>query len=111
MEMLSRLLHIWEVAAKNLGLEIIAPCLLTLPSGENVNAAVLVKNFGAPNGMLIVQSYDEVERCLDELAGAGYGFSVLDEYREDEQYSRQDFIEVLKDWGWNGDERSKPRWL
>lgn len=109
--MLSRLLQVWEIAAKDLGFEIVVPYLLTLPSGIQINAQFLVQNFGAVKGMLIVGSYDEVECCLDELMREGYGFSVLDEPGKSERYERRDYIELLNDWGWGGDDKDKPDWV
>ncbi len=108
---LSRLVQIWTIAAKDLKIEIIAPYLLTLPSGIQISALLLVPNFGATNGMLIVGGYDDVECCLDELMIEGYGFSILEEPGNKEQYSRQEYIELLNDWGWSGDEKLKPDWI
>jgi hypothetical protein len=107
--MFDRLLQMWKIAAKDLGIEIVAPYLLTLPSGVSVRALLLVRNFGADKGMLVLSAYSDIDNCHDEIVSEGYGYSVLDEPAEDEPYSRQDFIELLKDWGWTGD--SQPLWL
>jgi len=109
--MLSRLLQVWEVAAEDLQIEIMSPFFLSLPSGAHVEVLVLVKKFGADKGMLVLTDYSEIEYYINELENEGYGFSVFDEPREDESYSRKDFIELLEDWGWSGNEVSKPKWL
>lgn len=109
--MVNRLLTIWETAAKDLGLEITAPFHLTLPSGTQVEALFLVKNFGADNGMLVLMDFNEVKSCINEIISEGFGFSILDEPVENELYSRQDFIELLEDWSWSGAEKNKPMWL
>ena len=107
----NRLLEMWKVVAHDLGLAISAPYIFILPSGEKVYAQILLKNFGPDKGMLIVRNYSEVERCVDELLKERYGFSVLDDPGESEQYVRRDYIELLDDWGWSGDKKEKPIWI
>ena len=61
--------------------------------------------------MLVVADYDNLEGCADELVEAGYGFSVMDEPGNDEDYDREAFVGVLADWGWSGDVSASPKWL
>ncbi|MBW1982134.1 MAG: hypothetical protein JRJ12_13035 [Deltaproteobacteria bacterium] len=109
--MSSKLKQMWQMAAEDLGIRIIAPFQLVLSSGVQIKAELLVKQFGAVNGMLIITNYDQVAPFVDEITNEGYGFSVLDEPRDNEKYSREDFIELLADWGWSGEDSSKPSWL
>jgi hypothetical protein len=107
----NRLVEMWQSAAKDLNLEIITPFILRLSSGIKIEAEFLVKNFGASKGMIVFKKYDQVATCVDEIVNEGYGFSVLDEPGENEQYVRDYFIEILNDWGWSGDKSMKPSWL
>ncbi|MFQ3858023.1 hypothetical protein ACLK29_19105 [Leptospira kirschneri] len=109
--MYTKLQKIWKDAAKNLNLEVEIPFSIILADNLKINVSVLLKNFGAKNGMLIITNYEDVEPYLEKIYEAGYGFSTLSEPSENEQYSRKDFIELLSDWGWTGDVNLKPEWL
>jgi hypothetical protein len=103
--------EMWRLAAKDLDLEITIPFKLTLSSGYDIEAQLLLKNFGAKNGMIIVNRYDEIENYINEIISNGYGFSVLSQPSENEEYVRNDYVEMLFDWGWCGEEKEKPEWL
>ena len=102
---------IWREAAKDLMLDLVMPFMLTLPSGAEIKVRILVQNFGANKGMLVISDYSQVSSLVDELAEYGYGFSVMDEPLPGEEYKREDFIEVLRDWGWSGCLHDRPSWL
>ena len=108
---MSRLLEELQLAKKDLSLDIVIPFNLPLSSGIIIKSQALLKNFGAKNGMLIISKYDQVADHLEELSEKGYGFSVLDEPTENEDYKRSEYIEMLKDWGWSGNLESTPEWL
>ena len=107
----SRLPAEWREVANDLGLEIVSPYEVILPSGSRIRAPVLVRHFGGPKGMLVVADYSESLRTgwAEEAVQAGYGFSVLGE--PSDEYDRDVFIEVLSDWGWHGPESERPAWL
>jgi hypothetical protein len=107
----SKVLTVWQQASNDLGLGIVAPFDLRLPSGTQINALFLLKKFGARNGMLIVSNFDEVSQYIDEITQAGYGFSVFEERYADETYVRDEFVEVLRDWGWSAPPDLRPAWL
>ena len=107
----SRLIQMWKEAADDLGLEITVPFDLTLGSGVKLHIPLLLRHFGGEEGMLVLSDYNTVKSISDELVQAGYGFSVLDEPRSEEKYVRQDYIDILIDWGWFGDQTEKPDWL
>lgn len=107
----STLASAWVKAASHLRLDIVAPFSVTLPSGRRLEAAVLVKHFGAPNGMLIVRHYDEVKRELGAIEAAGFGFSVLEDPDPEEAFVVDTYAEILRDWGWTGELDQKPTWL
>jgi len=102
---------LWRAAALELGLDLVVPFRLVLPSGAEVSARVLVKGFGAKEGMLILSRYDDVRSSVKELAKEGYGFSVMSDPGPGEQFVRQDIVEVLRDWGWSGPPTDAASWL
>jgi hypothetical protein len=77
-------------------------------SGHEIKALLLVKQFGAPNGMLILSKNEEQQLYSEEIIRAGYGYSVLSEPLKNEEFDSDDFIELLEDWGWSGTEQSRP---
>lgn len=107
----AKLLQFWQKAASDLGLQITAPFSLLLSSGHRLEAMLLVHQFGGARGMLIFESYDEVAPYVNEIVDAGYGFSILDEPGECEEYNKKEYIELLADWGWSGGDDSRPAWL
>lgn len=109
--MTTKLLQFWQKAATDLGLQLVTPFCLMLTPEHELKALLLIKKFGAPNGMLVFSGYDEISSYVDDIARAGYGFSVLDEPLDFEEYSKDEYIELLGDWGWSGDMENKPDWL
>jgi hypothetical protein len=101
----------WNQAAADLGLVIESPFELLLPSGGRVSAHLLVRNFGAPNGMLIVEGMDAINAYLDEVAECGYGFCVMREAELNHEYDRSSAIDMLSDWTWSGADADKPTWV
>jgi hypothetical protein len=84
-----------------------------LSSEITIHADLLVKNFGAQNGMLIITNYSIVKPHLEQIKKFGYGFCVLDnpDGKIVDLYNRKVFIEMLSDWGWSGEKDKKPKWL
>jgi hypothetical protein len=107
----SRLAAEWCKAGEALGLEVVAPYSVTLPSGAQVHACALVKGFGATNGMLILTDFSQVSSELAALEEAGYGFSVLTEPEPADLFDVEGYVEVLRDWGWAGNGEDEPSWL
>jgi hypothetical protein len=107
----TKLLQFWHKAADDLGLEITAPFNLSLSSGCKLEAILLIHQFGGAKGMLIFTNYGDVEPYVNEIVDAGYGFSILDEPGEHEEYNKEEYIELLTDWGWCGDNDSWPVWF
>jgi hypothetical protein len=104
------LVEAWTAAARDLGLDIVAPFDLALPSGTRIRVPLLLRQFGAREGMLLVADSKILKEAEDELVESGYGYSVLGGGGY-EQYARDMFIETLRDWGWSGLESEQPRWL
>jgi hypothetical protein len=103
------LIEQWRQAAADLGLAIEAPFLLQLQDGR-IEARLLLRNFGAANGMLIVTDFSVVRPFVDEVDAGGYGFSTLSEPSSRAAYDRDTFVEMLCDWGWSGPEQERPVW-
>ncbi|XDD49564.1 hypothetical protein AB3N59_14320 [Leptospira sp. WS92.C1] len=106
-----KLLQIWQLAALELQIEIEVPSSFSLPSGDKIDVTFIVKNFGAPNGMLIVSDYNSIHTFTEKILNAGYGYSTIDEPLESEEYSKENLKELLNDWGWCGPDSSKPSWI
>ncbi|MFZ5571546.1 MAG: hypothetical protein ACOZF0_14185 [Thermodesulfobacteriota bacterium] len=105
---MSDIIKRWQLAAEDIGFIIVTPYRLKLPSGDQIFAELLVKDFGPPNGMLIVNKFDSVKLFTNEIINMGYGVSIIDNSYGQEPYDRQSFIEMLKDWGWNRDAEESP---
>jgi len=107
----SHLTDLWRKAADDLDLEIVAPYELVLSSGRKVRAALAIMHFGAEKGMLILTNLAYSQALVEELMEAGFGFSVMSEPGPDVGYVRENYVEVLNDWGWSGSESDRPAWL
>lgn len=101
---------IWRACA-DLGLTVELRVHLALNGDQGVNAVARIADLGAPNGMLVFASYDEVRSLKDKLLDAGYGFSVLDEPNPGEEYDIESFKAMFRDWGWAGPLGKKPTWM
>lgn len=108
---MSKLVQFWSQAGKDLGFEVVSPFQLVLSSGHPLNIPILVKGFGAKNGMLVTTTFRSIEDYTDQIAEMGYGFSTMSEYAAGQAYNAEDFIDVLKDWGWSGSSETEPGWL
>lgn len=104
----SKLIHKWQQARDDLGLRITAPAEIDLGNGDTIRADVLLLDFGAKNGMIVITDFNLVKRHLETLQRLGYGFSVLNEPRD--AYNREGFIDMLSDWGWSGNQPA-PDWV
>ncbi len=110
---MSRLQNAWHTAARELDLDIVVPFELKTKT-FTVTAEVLLKNFGAKQGMLIVSDHRLVEPFRHQLIKLGYGFATLAEPERDWPFTREEreaFIEMLNEWGWMGKPEDEPEWL
>ena len=99
----------WSAAASQLGVELRGPMAFTLPDGRELKARMLVPQFGTDKGTLVF-SDSEVLAHSQALIELGYAYSVFDA-AEGNVISEDDLIEILSDWCWCGDDRTKPEWL
>lgn len=58
---------------------------LVLPSGKALTAVARLADLGGRNGVLLFYSYNEIRSCTQGLLDAGYGYSIIDEPRSDEE--------------------------
>jgi hypothetical protein len=101
---------LWK-ACSEFGLRVELQFELALAGGQVVRTVARLPDLGAPKGMLIVTSYDEIKSCSQELISAGYGYSVLDEPSPGEVFDSQSFRTMFRDWGWSGELGKKPDWM
>ena len=94
-----------------LGLEIDIAFKAKLPSGHVISTVARISKLGAPKGMLIVTSFDDVREASDELTSAGYGYSVMSEPPSDESFDLDAYVDVFSDWGWSGEDTERPLWF
>jgi hypothetical protein len=94
--------------AERLDLDVDVDVGIPLPEGQVV-APVVLRRFGARNGMVLVAKYDDVRAHTNSLVDAGFGYSTLGEPKA-EDFDVNGVIEMLRDWGWTGDGPS-PTWL
>lgn len=98
-------------AARELGLRIVTPYVLDLRPGVRIHAAALLTQLGAPQGMVIVERFEELAGLGDELTEAGFGYSVLCAPPPSEAFDLNSFIELFSDWGWGAADEARPDWL
>ena len=99
----------WMLEAKKWGLEIEVPFVVEVESVK-ITVPVLLKEFGAVRGMLLVTNYGQVSDYANQLISLGFGFSCLSEPKQDSPpYDDEAMMEMLADWGWSGSE-SPPSW-
>ncbi len=106
---MTRLQEELSKAAAELGLEINLNLKIRLESGRELVALAHLPKLGAPNGMIIVTSFDEIRDLVKELANSNYAYSVLSEPDSREAYDFESYVELFSDWGWAGAEGNRPR--
>ncbi len=96
----------WRCFARRRGLRIEAPFAVKV-QGETITVPVLLRDFGADRGMLLVTDWDLISRYADSLVELGFGYSCLfepdEEYRSGERGDDAGLLACLADWGWSGD--------
>jgi hypothetical protein len=99
----------WDAVAEDLEIYIERDVRISL-HGETIEVDVLVKDFGAPNGMLIFSTSDIVREYGERIVEVGYGYSVISSMSF-ESYDRESTIEMLIDWGWEANRTRTPLWM
>jgi hypothetical protein len=99
----------WRACAE-LGLRAELGFTVTLP-GAVLYPFARICDLGAPKGMLLFTSSSEMKGQGEALVERGYGYSVLSEPRDDEEFDIDTFQEVFRDWGWSGEPDNAPSWI
>jgi hypothetical protein len=103
----------WRETALRLGLSVSTPYTVSL-NGIELTIPVLLRDFGAEHGMLLVTDFGLIRAHADDLVAAGYGFSCLSEPRgprdPDNEEAEEALIAMLRDWSWSGT-GPPPDWL
>lgn len=99
----------WNDNASRWGLSVETPFVVEV-AGKHITVPVLLRDFGATQGMLLVTDFGLISSYADDLVDLGYGFSCLSEptgaaHPDDDQA----LMEMLADWGWSGN-GSPPAW-
>jgi len=47
----------------------------------------------------------------DRVCNYGYGYSVARPERRVNNFRLDGFVDMFSDWGWNGDDSSRPDWI
>lgn len=84
---------------------------ISLPHANQLVPIARLIDFGDVNGMLIFGNFAAIRDSVDELRRLGYGYSVLEASGEVYEWNEDDFLEMLRDWGWSSNEANKPVWL
>jgi hypothetical protein len=84
---------------------------VSLSNDVLIHVVAYIPFLGGIKGMLLVDNYDVLRPYISELIELGYGFSVVDEPRLNEEFEIESFIEMFTDWGWYGDLTKKPAWI
>jgi len=99
----------WNNIATRWGLSIEAPFVVEI-AGSVITVPVLLRDFGATRGMLLVTDFRMISPYADGLIDLGYGFSCLSEPTgEAHPDDDEALMEMLTDWGWSG-KASPPAW-
>lgn len=102
----------WELIAKEFGLNIVIDYKF-ICDNIAIEVPVLLKDFGAKNGMLIIDNYRSVSSFVQIINQQDFGFSCLTSSKNFDlniSETRSSIIEMLSDWGWSSD-APKPYWL
>jgi hypothetical protein len=96
----------WLTAARELGVEVLAPHTLVLPNGATVEVEAFLPHFGSPNGAAAVALRDD-HRCKLASNSRHFISHLAESYRA---FERGRFQETLDDWGWYGPVARRPAW-
>ena len=105
--------QLWAHRASRLQLSVAIPFPLSLDRAT-LAVPVLLRQFGAPNGMLLVTDHETIRPHARRVIELGYGYACLSEPSSPRERESNDddgaLIDMLRDWGWSGETRQPP-WL
>lgn len=87
---------------KNLGVHFVSPFKLDI-EGQEHQVELLIRGFGARNGMIIEKSWEKIKPISLWLTNNGYGFCC---FNSSEPCSLTETLNLLEDWGCNNAQES-----
>lgn len=96
----------WARQAQDLGLRVQIPFQIAVGQ-RTVDIPVLLEDFGAQHGMLLVTEWSTIAPVEDQLVALGFGYSCLSEPSESE--NREGLADMLSDWRWCGAGKPSPQ--
>jgi hypothetical protein len=88
-------------ACEALGITMDLGFTMSCPDGNEIRSIARIHNIGAPNGMLVVGSFEEVEDYCGYLDSVGFGYSVLGVPGDNEVFDLESYREMFCEWGWS----------
>lgn len=64
-----------------------------------INAIALIVDASGSRRMIVVSDFSQIQGLTETLLSAGFGFSVLDEPMDDENFNLDSFRELFDEWG------------
>ena len=104
-----RVVEAWRVAASDLGFKFTAPFISKNKMGKRLECLGLAHRFGGPKGTLISVGVGASSEMEYPSSKDGYGESCLGKGYA--RYNRKDWIEMLCDWGYWGNQSEWPKWF
>jgi hypothetical protein len=95
---LSTLQRLWKIAGERLGLEVVIPFSLQLKGQHSLEADVLLRGYGAPQGMLIFSDYADLKGRERAVIRAGFGYSCMPQPSRPDFQSLEPVRDALEDW-------------
>jgi hypothetical protein len=95
---LTNLQRQWRSAASRFNLSVETPFTLRIKDGRSIEAEVLVRGYGAPQGTLVVSDYASIASFRDEIIAAGFTISSYSQPRDEDIDSLEGIEEMLNDW-------------
>jgi hypothetical protein len=89
----------------------VIPFKISLAESGEIFAQALLPQLGSSKGMIFVSNFLELCEKETELVNLGFGYSVLDEPRSDEEYDLNSYVEMFSEWGWGSTKEKKPDWM
>ena len=99
---------------RDLGINVIAPFMMTDSDGNIYTCIAWIPHFGRPSGTVVfhIDAIDAIDAPDGAIALAkmqAYFWSLLNPTSYG-RYDRQKFIDTLNDWAWFGDPAEAPSW-
>ena len=105
-----RLVQAWRMAARELGVRVVAPISLIDGAGGTFVCEALVQDFGSPRGALIISRRTE-RRVRESVGSLGEDLWVsVEPDRQPSNFHRAYFVDALRDLGWFGSPGEEPSW-